>query len=89
MHAKSCKTRRMFQWDAVDTSRDLGGQNVPPPKKNFRNGYLTKQTDDTDGITDSFLSLALFSLTFKIIFLAVLRRGHPPYRAPHGSATAS
>jgi len=88
MHAKSCKTRRMFQWDAVDTSRDLGGQNVPP-KKSFRNGYLTKQADDTDGITDSFLSLALFSLTFKIIFLAVLRRGHPPYRAPHGSATAS
>ena len=58
MHAKSSETRRMFQWNAVDTSRDLGGQNVPPPKKNFRIGYLTKQADDTNGITDSFLSLA-------------------------------
>jgi len=27
-HTKSSKHARMFQWDAVDTSPDLAGQNV-------------------------------------------------------------
>ena len=28
MHVYSSKPPRMFQWDAVDTGPDLGGQNV-------------------------------------------------------------
>jgi len=31
-HAKASKPPRMFRWDAVDTSPDLGGQNVPLKK---------------------------------------------------------
>jgi len=32
---------------------------------NLRNGYSTQKADDTNGIGESFLSLDLFSLTFK------------------------
>jgi len=39
-----------------------------------------------NGIRGSFLSLDLFSLTFKNIFLALLRGGRSP-PSPYGSAT--
>jgi len=42
---------------------------------NLRNGYSTQKADDTNGIGESFLSLDLFSLTFKNMFLAHLVGG--------------
>jgi len=63
----------MFQWDAVDTSPDLGSQNLKYPR-NLRNGHRhTRWTTRTE--LESFLSLDLFSLTFNNIFLAVLGGG--------------
>jgi len=51
----------MFKWDAVDTSPDFGGQNV------LETFDIKGLADDVNGIRD-FLSLDLFSLTFKNVF---------------------
>jgi len=60
----------MFQWDAVDTSPDLWGQNVLKTfEMAIRHNRLTRRTE----LGRVFLSLDLFSLTFKNIFLALLR----------------
>jgi len=48
-------------WDAVDTSPDIGGQNV---LKTFE----MASPHNTNGIRQSFLSLDLFSLTFENMF---------------------
>ena len=57
-------------WAAVDTSPDLRGSKCP---QNLRNdGYSTQQAADTKRIRESFLSLDLFSLTFKNILLTIL-----------------
>ena len=40
----------------------LGNKNII---KNLRNGYSTYKADDTNGIRASFLSLDLFTITFK------------------------
>ena len=70
---------RIFQWDAVDTSLDLGGK-CP---QNARNGYWTYKADDRNAVRGNFLSLDLFSFAFRNIFLAVLRRAiAPPPIAP-------
>jgi len=50
----------MFQWDAVDTSPDLAGQNVPKTVE------MAIRRDRRE--RESFLSLNLFPLTFKNIF---------------------
>ena len=71
----------MFQCDAVDTNTDLGGQNV------LKTSEMTirHESDDTNGTEESLLSLDLFSLTFKSIFLAFIGGGI----ALHESVTAS
>jgi len=72
----------MFQWDAVDTSPDLVGQNV---LKTFETAIRhNRRTTRT-----SFLSLHLFSLTFRNIFLALLRGGGDRPIAPCGCATGT
>ena len=48
----------MFRWDAIDTSPDLGGRNV---LKTFEIAIR----HSTNGIGESFVSLDLFSPTFK------------------------
>jgi len=54
----------MFQWDAVDTNPDLEGQNVIKSfEMAIRHNRRTTRTE-----LQSFLSLDLFSLTFKNIF---------------------
>ena len=53
--AKSPKPPEMYQRDAVDTSPDLGGKMSP---QNLRNDYLTQWADDTDGIVESFVTVA-------------------------------
>ena len=63
----------MFQWDAVDTSSEMSRQNL-------WNGHLTLQ-QTTRMELESFLSLDLFSLVFKNIFMALLQgegRSPPP-----------
>ena len=77
----------MFQWDAVDTSPDLGSQNILETfEMATRHTRWTTRTE-----LESFLSLDLFSLTFNNIFLAVLGGGRSdrPHRPAHGSATAA
>jgi len=46
-----------------------------------------KKADDMNGIRESFLSLNLFSLSFKIYFMALLRWAIAPIAPPHGSVT--
>ena len=65
-------------WDAVDTSLDFGSQNV---LKTFEMAIRhNKRPTRTKLERESFLSLDLFSLTFKNIFLA-LQRGDRPHRS--------
>ena len=47
-HAKSAKLSRMFQWDAVDTSPDVGRQNV------LKTVEMAIRHNDTDGIATEF-----------------------------------
>ena len=75
----------MFQWDVVRPNTREGGQNVLKTfnvtggrhehRPNYRSFY--------------FMSLDLFSLTFKNIFLVVLRQRSPPPSPAYGSATES
>jgi len=69
--------------DAVDTSPDLGSQNV---LATFEMAIRhDRRPDDTNGTRERFLSLDLFSHTFKNIFLAPFRRERgrlPPPRPP-------
>ena len=59
--------------DAVDTSPDLGDQNG---LKTFEMAIRReRRPDDTNGTRERLLSLDLFSLTFKNIFLVLLRWG--------------
>jgi len=61
----------MFQWDAVDFSPDLWGQNVLKTfEMAIRHNRRTTRTE-----LESFLTLDLLSLTFKNIFLVLLRGG--------------
>jgi len=69
-------------WDAVDTSPDLGGSKCP---HNLGNGYSTEQAADANGIREKFLSLDVFSLTFKNIFFG--EGGRSPPSPLYGSAT--
>jgi len=76
--------------DAIDTSPDLGDQNgLKTVEMAIRH---KRRPDDRNGTRERFLSLYLFSLTFKNIFLVLLRWGggdwgdHP--HRPHGSVTA-
>jgi len=70
----------MFQWDAVDFSPDLWGQNVLKTfEMAIRHNRRTTRTE-----LESFLTLDLLSLTFKNIFLVLLRGGDD---RPHVSAT--
>jgi len=48
-------------WDAVDASPDLGGKMTSNPSK-----WLLDITGGRHEITESFLSLDIFSVTFKI-----------------------
>jgi len=64
----------MFQWDAVDTSPDLAGQNVPKTVE------MAIRRDRRE--RESFLSLNLYPLTFKNIFLTLLRGRRSPHRPP-------
>jgi len=75
----------MFQWDAVDTSPDLWGQNV---LKAFELA-ARPTTRTTRSELESFLSLDLFSLTFKNTFLLDLLGGgsNRSHRLRYGSAT--
>jgi len=58
----------MFQWDAVDTSPDLVGQNVLKTfKMAIQHNRQISRILATNGIRESFMSLDLFSLTFKNI----------------------
>jgi len=65
MHAKSSKPPTTFQWDAVDTSPDLWGQNV------LRTVEMAirhkRRTTRTASERESSVA-GLFSLTFKNIF---------------------
>ena len=74
MHAKSSKPPRMFQCDAVDISRDLGGKMSSKPSKwlfNVKGGRHER-------IRESFLSLDLFSLKFKNILWPYYGGQSPP-----------
>jgi len=74
MHAKSSKPPRMFQCDAVDISRDLGGKMSSKPSKwlfNVKGGRHER-------IRESFLSLELFSLKFKNILWPYYGGQSPP-----------
>jgi len=55
MQVKLSKPARMFQWDTVDTSPDLMGQNVPP--KLFKWLFDIKEAGHTNRIRESFLLL--------------------------------
>jgi len=76
----------MFQWDAVDFSPDLWGQNVLKTfEMAIRHNRRTTRTE-----LESFPALDLLSLTFKNIFLALLLgewEGDHPITS-HGSATS-
>jgi len=65
----------MFQWDAVDASPDLNGEMPSKPSKCLFDiiGGRHERT-----YTESYLSLDLFSLTFKNIFLDGGRGRSPP-----------
>jgi len=70
--------------DAVDTSPDLGDQNG---LKTFEMAIRReRRPDDTNGTRERFLSLDLFSLTFKNIFSSPLtvggRLGQSPSSPP-------
>jgi len=72
----------MFQWDAVDFSPDLWGQNVLKTfEMAIRHNRRTTRTE-----LESFLALDLLSLTFKNIFLVLLRGGRSPPWIRHWSA---
>jgi len=79
----------IFQWDAVDASPDLGGQNV---LKTFEMAIPRKRrtTRVTNGIRESFLSLDLFFRVCSKIFFWYSRgwgRSPPSPLPPYGSAT--
>jgi len=64
MHAKSSKPPTTFQWDAVDTSPDIWGQNV------LRTVEMAirhkRRTTRTASERESLLSLVYFHLRSKI-----------------------
>jgi len=68
---KSPKPPSMFQWDIVRPNTREGGQNV---LKTFN---VTGGRHEHNYRSFYFMSLDLFSLTFKNIFLAVLRERSP------------
>jgi len=83
MHTKSSKPLRMFQWDAIDTNPDLGGQNVlKTVEMAIRHNSRRTRTE-----SESFRSLDLFWVTFINILSGPLTRGTIAPIAPYGSAT--
>ena len=85
-HAKSSKPPGMFQWDFVDTSPDLAGQNV---RKTFEMaGRHSRRTTRTE-LERVFRRWIYFHSRSKKYFLALLRGwgGAIARIAPHGSVT--
>jgi len=81
-HAKSSKPPGMFQWDAVDTGPDSGGQNV---LKTFEMAIRHNRRTTRTELEIIFCRRIYFHLRSKIFFLALLRGAMPPI---FGSATA-
>jgi len=81
-HAKSSKHPGMFQWDSVDTSPDLAGQNV---RKTFEMaGRHSRRTTRTE-LERVFRRWIYFHSRSKKYFLALLRGwggGDRPHRPP-------
>jgi len=85
MHAKSCESPRMLQWDAVDTSPDLGGQNV---LKTFEMAIRYDRRAIRTELERVFCRWMYFYLRSKIVFWLSYRGGGDcPRRLPPGSAT--
>ena len=74
----------MFQWDAVDASPDLNGQMPSKPSKCLFDIIGGRHERI---YTESYLSLDLFSLTFKNIFLDGGAIAPIAPIAPYGSLT--
>jgi len=79
---RTSKPPRMFQWDAVDTSPDLGGHSVVEPfEMAVRHNRRTTRTEIE-------FSLAGFIFTYVQDILWLSYRGASPPLPPYGSATA-
>ena len=79
-------TRRSYlgEWGlgAFDATPDSGGQSV---LKTFEMAIRHNRAADTNGIREIFLSLDLFSLKYKNMFMALLEGGgsmEPPLTLP-------
>jgi len=72
MHAKLSKPPSMFQCNAVDISPNFGGGVKMSSKLSKWLSDICNRRTTTHGIRESFLTLDLFSLTFKNNFWALL-----------------
>ena len=79
-YAKSSKLPRMFQWDAVDTSPDLGGVKLAI--------RFNEQTERTE-LDRVFCRWIYFHLRSKIFFWPSYAGGRSPPSPPYVSTTAS